>query len=119
MQIYGNLCVMKQYVIDELRPGDYRLLKSRLDDKFGASEVDGIYWIPVDLKFLTEEQASHKDCMPYYFAVVLEPNLLACELLIRTKNKIRCSCIGYADSALRNFIIEFADSLFESLDIKT
>jgi len=110
---------MKQYVIDELRPGDYERLKSCLDGKFGASEVGGIYWIPVDLKFLTKEQASHTDCRPYYFAVVLEQNLLACEFLIRTKNKIHCSCISYADNVLQRYIIEFADSLFDELEIGT
>lgn len=110
---------MKQYVIDELRPDDYRQIKNYLDEKYGSSEVKGIYWIPVELKFLTSEQASHTDCSPHYFAVVLEPNLLACELLIRSKNKIRCSCIGYADEAQRNFIIKLADSLFETLKIKT
>lgn len=108
---------MKQYVIDELRPGEYNKIKSYCDEKFGKSAIADIYWIPVKDEYLTEEQRRHKDCSPHCFAVVLEENLLACEFLIRTKNRVRCSCMGYAGERLRAHIIQFADDLFETLGI--
>jgi hypothetical protein len=110
---------MKQYVIDELRPNDHERLKRYLDNNFGSSEVEGIYWIPVDPDYLSPEQAEHKECGPHFIALVLEQNMLACEFLVRTKNRVRCSCMGYANEVQRNWIMEFIDALLEALDIKT
>ena len=110
---------MKQYVIDELRPDDYKKLKDYLDKNFGPSAVEGVYWIPLDEDLLSEVQAEHTECRPFYFAIDLEPNLLVCELLVRTRNKVRCSCINYATEKQRNWIINFSDSIFEKLMIET
>jgi hypothetical protein len=86
-----NLIFMKQYVIDELRPKDYQMIKSFMDEKFGSSNVDGVYWI----------------------------ELIAFELLVRTKNRMRCSCMGYATENQRNWLIRVADAIFDKLGIKT
>ncbi|CAN2041543.1 conserved hypothetical protein [Candidatus Magnetomoraceae bacterium gMMP-15] len=110
---------MKQYVIDELRPGEYDTLKNHLDEHFGPVDLSGIYWIPMKESLFDEIQASHKDCQPFYFAVDLEETRLSCEFLVRTKNRMRCACINYADEAQRNFIIDFVDSLFEKTGIIT
>ena len=108
---------MKQYVIDELRPVDYPEIKKYMDENYGSSEIDGIYWIPVDRQYLTGEQAEHTECGPHFIVMVLEQNMLACEFLIRTKNRIRCSCTGYANEVQRNWIIRFADNIFDVLEI--
>ena len=110
---------MKQYVIDELRPKDYETIKAYMEENFSSSKVAGIYWIPLDQKILTNVQAGHTDCHPLCFAVDLEQNQMSFELLVRTINKMRCSCMGYATKKQRNWIIEFADSIFEKLKIKT
>lgn len=110
---------MKQYVIDELRPGDYDLVKAYLAENFSSSDVDGIYWIRLDEDILTKTQAEHIDCQPFYFAAELESSLVTFELLIRTKQKIRCGCMGYATEKQRNWLIRLADSIFDTLDIKT
>ena len=109
---------MKQYVIDQLSPADYEAVKAYLDKNFSSSIVAGIYWIPLDQNMLTAVQAEHTACQPFYFAVDLEQNQMASELLIRTKNKMRCSCMSYADEKQRNWIIQFADAIFEKLNIK-
>jgi hypothetical protein len=109
---------MKQYVIDELRPKGYEAIKTYLEENFSSSNVGGIYWIPLDRNLLTEVQAEHTDCQPFYFAVALEPNFVAFELLVRTKNKMRCSCMRYATEKQRNWFIGFADSIFDKLKIK-
>lgn len=108
---------MKQYVIDELRPQDHEAVKAYLDENFISSEVGGIYWIPLNQDILTNVQAEHSECRPFYFAVALEPNFIAFELLVRTKNKMRCSCMGYATEKQRNWLIGFADALFDKLKI--
>lgn len=110
---------MKQYVIDEIRPADFKKIKAYLDKNFGSSSMGGIYWIPVHKDILTDVQTEHTECQPFYFAVDLEENLMACELLVRTKTKIRCNCIGYATEKQRNWFISLIDDMFEKLGIIT
>lgn len=109
---------MKQYVIDELRPKDHKEIKVYMEENYNASDMDGIYWIPLEQDILTKIQKEHTDCQPFYFSVDLEPNLIAFEMLIRTQKKMRCSCMGYTTEKQRNWIIELADSIFDQLGIK-
>ena len=110
---------MKQYVIDELRPEDHHKIKQYLDATYGLVEMGGIYWIPLAAEVLTEIQREHADCRPFYFAIDLEEERFALELLVRTKNRIRCACIGYASKDQRIWIMEVVDAIFEKLDIPT
>ncbi len=108
---------MKQYRIDELRLEDYETLKTHLDERFGPCPVEGLYWIPLDDGVLDEVQAAHKDCQPFYFAVELQPEEVTFELLIRSRNRVRCDCIHYANPLQREHIISFADTMFVMLRI--
>jgi hypothetical protein len=110
---------MKQYVIDELRPADYEKLGSYLNDAYGPASLGGIYWIPMDPGMLTDVQNEHSDCHPHYVAVELDHNRLACELLVRTKKRLRCRCIDYATGKQRTWLIELIDHIFNQLGIKT
>lgn len=110
---------MKQYVIDELRYRDYEKIKTYLNKAYGESELEGIYWVPIDDELLTREQAMHDECRPLYFVLDLSQHRLCCELLARTKNRIRCSCMCYADEAQRNWMITMIDTVFEKLEIVT
>ena len=110
---------MKQYRIDELRPNDYEKIKGYFEERFGFSQMEGVYWVPVNLDLLDQVQSAHVDCQPFYFGVVLEPTVISFELLIRTRNRVRCDCIHYANEAQRDSIIGFADSIFERLKILT
>jgi hypothetical protein len=108
---------MKQYVVDELRPDDYRKLKEYLDAKFAVPGFDGLYWLPLDELFYAQVQKSHSDCQPYYFALELTPERLACEMLVRTNGRVRCDCIQYATEDQRNWLIQAVDSFFNRLEI--
>ena len=108
---------MKQYVIDEIRPEDYKQIKALLEKAYGKPELGGIYWIPVDEALLTTIQISHRSCQPFYVALDLEPGRLSCELLIRTKQHVRCDCMGYADEEQRNWVIGIVDGIFKKLKI--
>ena len=112
------LLSMKQYVIDELRPEDYKALKKYLDEQYGTAAMDGIYWIPVETAMLTDIQTEHKECQPHHFALDLDQHQLACELLVRTKNRIRCDCIQYATENQLNWLIVLIDGIFKHLKIK-
>ena len=110
---------MKQYVIDELRPSDYQKIKVYMDTHFGKDSLEGIYWIPVDEEQLAHVQPSHDECHPFFFAVQLDVDRIACELLVRTRNKIRCDCIRYATQDQRNWLIGMFDAIFDDLEIIT
>ena len=109
---------MKQYVIDELRPEDHQQVETHLRANTIDSKVNGIYWIPVEERILTTEQKRHIDCQPFYFALELEPRRLTCELLVRTRSRIRCTCMAYADETQRNWVIRWVDDMLDCLQIR-
>jgi hypothetical protein len=110
---------MKQYVVDELRPDDFRKLKAYLDTNFAVPGFDDLYWLPLDEGIYAAIQQSHTDCRPFYFALELTSQGLACELLVRTNKRVRCDCIQYATESQRNWLIAVVDSFFERLEIIT
>ena len=110
---------MRQYVIDELRSQDYEKIRTHLDAVFGHSDLGGIYWVPLDPELLTQIQEAHTECQPFYFIIDLKPDRLSGEFLIRTKNRIRCDCIGYAIDRQRDWVLKSIDALFAKLKIKT
>lgn len=110
---------MKQYVIDELRPEDYQKIKAYLDDNFSVAGFDGLYWLPLDEAAYEGVQAEHADCQPFYFALELTPERLACELLVRTNNRLKCKCIQYASTDQIDWLIRSVDAISDRLGIVT
>jgi hypothetical protein len=110
---------MKQYVIDQLRENDFLKLEDYLNKNSEAGELPEIYWIPVPESLLETTQLEHSDCQPFYFAVNLDLNSIRFELLIRTRSRLRCRCIQYASQKQRDFIINYADELFDKLRLMT
>lgn len=109
--------VMKQYLIDGLRPADYQKLKTYLDKYLKASPLGGIYWLEVDKNLLTPIQKKHQECQPHFFALMLEETYLSCELLVRIKKNIKCDCMDYATRQQRDWLMDQADAILEKLDI--
>ena len=110
---------MKQYVIDELRSADYQALKNYLDAHYGPAALPGIYWIPLPAEELTAVQQAHRECQPHLIAVDLDHNRMVCELLVRTQNRVRCDCIGYATETQFSWLISLIDDIFNRLKIIT
>ena len=110
---------MKQYVIDQLREKDFLQLESYLDNNSEAGDLPGIYWLPVPKSLLEKTQLDHPDCQPFYFAINLDRNSICFELLIRTRSRLRCGCIQYANQKQRDYILDYADGLFEKLNLMT
>ena len=108
---------MKQYVIDELRGSDSKKIQSYIKEKFESSGFDKLYWIPLDPNILTDVQASHAECQPFYFAVEIESERISCELLVRTRNRVKCSCMDYATEKQRNWLVDRVDALLVELSI--
>lgn len=108
---------MKQYVIDELRPDNHRRIQDYLDDHFGPADMDTLYWIPLEPSLYNEDQRRHDQCHPLYMVIQLTSASIAIELLVRTRNRIRCDCIRYADEAQMKWAVGFVDAIFEKLNI--
>ena len=108
---------MKQYVVDELRPADHQKIKGYLDANFPAKGFEDLYWIPLDREQLTDIQNEHTACQPFYFALELLPDRLACELLVRTQQRVRCHCIQYATERQRDWLIQIVEAIFDRLEI--
>ena len=110
---------MKQYVIDQLNAKDSQALGAYLEHHGEPSGVEGLFWLPIGEELLTPEQQAHSDCKPFCFALELLPDRLACELLVRTRSRVRCSCIAYASPAQRNWLMDTVDAILDELGIKT
>ena len=113
----GN-AAMKQYVIDELNAQERQAVAAHLERHAQSSGVDGLYWLPIGEDLLAPEQQAHHDCKPFAFALELLPDRLVCELLVRTRSRVRCSCIAYATPEQRSWLMDTIDAIFPALGIK-
>ena len=110
---------MKQYVIDQLREREFLRLEDYFASNSEAGDLPGIYWVRMPESLYEDLQLEHKDCQPFYFAVNLDLQSVSFELLIRTRSRLRCGCIQYANPNQRRYILEYADRLFEELNLIT
>jgi hypothetical protein len=108
---------MKQYVVDQLRYSDFEKLKGYLDQTYGTAAMGSIYWIPLAQELLSPVQRDHSECGPHLTAVELDETRLSLELLVRTRNRVRCSCIAYATAEQRDWLIRRVDDILEQLGI--
>ena len=106
-------------MIDQLRENDFLQLEEYLNKNSEAGELPGIYWIPVPESLLERTQLEHRDCQPFFFAINLDRNSISFEMLIRTRIRLRCGCIQYANEQQRDYILNYADQLFEKLNLMT
>jgi hypothetical protein len=113
---------MRSYCIEDVTKEHADRLAAALDAKGWRGPLEGIWYLPVDEERLSSEQQEHLDeCGPYMMALerIERPDVHAfkLELLVRARNRMRCSCICYAAPELREQMIERLDSLFRELDI--
>lgn len=109
---------MKQYVIDQLRETDYNKILEYLRKNADESEFEDLFWINLPAELYSDTQMNHDRCRPFRFAVNLSLNQVDFELLVRSRQVLRCSCIGYADKRQRDYIMDYADRMLEELRIK-
>ncbi len=108
---------MRLYVIEDIYPEHMERIKSALSERGLTASLDDLYWLPAPQELLNQEQREHTDCGPHCLALELGPDWLKLELLVRARNRIRCSCIAYAGPRLREHMIDWLDSLLKELDI--
>ncbi len=115
---------MRQYLLDEIARSDIPRVREYLNEHATASSLNDVWWVDLPEDLLSPVQFEHRECRPFRFAVeVGEPvagdSFLRFELLIRSREKMRCACIDYATRQQRDFILAFADRLVEELALRT
>jgi len=106
-------------MLDEIMRGDIPRVREYLNEHAIAAGLEGIWWVDLPEDLLSPDQFSHRDCRPHRFAVELGDDFVRFEFLIRSKQTMRCACIGYATRPQRDFILAFADRLVAELALRT
>jgi hypothetical protein len=106
-------------MLDEIHRGDIPRIREYLNQHAVASGLEDVWWVDLAQDLLSPEQFAHQDCQTFRFAVELGPSFVRFEFLIRSRQTMRCSCIGYATRPQRDFILAFADRLVEDLALRT
>ena len=109
---------MRIYSVEDLEPGQIQRVEHNLRSKGLAGSLDGIYWLPLPERLLSKEQREHAgECGPHSMALESGDGWLRMELLVRSRGKVRCSCIAYATPGQREYMIDYLDNLLRELDI--
>jgi len=110
---------VKKIVFDEINAHDMGRIRQYLEENAFPSEITDLYWVDIQDDLLDETQCQHHACKPYRFAVELTKHSVNLELLIRSKNTLRCDCIQYATPIQRDFILRFGDLIMTECKVRT
>ena len=109
---------MRSYSIDELSEEAVEKIEERLAQKGWTGSIKGMYYVPIPEELLGPEQREHLEaCGPFFLPLETGDGWVRLELLVRARQILRCSCIAYANPALREHMIDTIDSLIRELDI--
>lgn len=109
---------MRQYVVDELRADEVEKIKEYLDKYCDLSDMVGLYWLKIPGDILSPTQYEHKSCQPHCSAIELGDKWVKFEMLVRSRQKIRCECVCYATTQQRTFLLSFVDNLLDKTGIR-
>ena len=109
---------MRQFLVDEIPRRHQEEIESYLKEKASPSGLDKIYWLEIPGDLLSPIQWKHRDCGPHYLAIEMGKDFLKFEYLIRCRKRLRCDCVQYATPPQEAFLLHFAHSLIQALDLK-
>jgi hypothetical protein len=109
---------MRAYTVDELQEEDVARIEDRLAQKGWTGSIKGMYYVPIPEEFLGPEQREHlESCGPFFLPLETGDGWVRLELLVRARQILRCSCVAYANPALREHMVNTLDNLIKELDI--
>jgi len=108
---------MRQYVIDELRKHELERATRYLEEHCEPGGVNRLYWLQIPDDLLSGLQIEHSSCAPFCIGIEVTDDSVVFEMLVRSRQKLRCSCIAYASESQRQFILGFADRLIRETEI--
>ncbi len=109
---------MRQYVIDQLSREERANIENYLKRTLKPGPMGGVFWIELGRDLLSGDQLAHDKCGPFFIAVELAEESVSFELLIRSKSNLHCSCIAYATTAQRDFVLRLVDQMLEEEQIQ-
>ncbi len=109
---------MQQYVIDQLRESEIERIKGFLEKNAEKSELDNLFWLQIPDDLLSSIQCEHRDCWPFCAGIEVTDDAVIFEMLVRSRKKIRCKCIGYATQQQRQFILNFCDKMLSETEVQ-
>jgi len=110
---------MRSYLVDEIDSSDIKKITDFLKENAVSSNLDQLFWVKIPQDILSEAQFQHRGCQPHVFAVEVGRDWVKLEFLVRSLNNMQCTCPGYSTKQQMDFIINFAHTLIEHLDINT
>jgi hypothetical protein len=110
---------MRQYVIDEIRKAEMERVRPYLVERTQTTGMTDIFWLALPEDLLSPGQWEHPDCGPFYLAIEVGQDFVKFEFLVRARNKFRCDCIQYATPDQEAFLLQFAHTLIDDLELKT
>ncbi len=109
---------MRQLVIDELSREEWCNLESYLKRTLRPGPLAGLFWLELPPELWGAAQRGHESCAPFCFGVELTEKRLVFELLVRSSGRLHCSCIGHAEPAQRDFLLQFFDKMLAAEQIR-
>ncbi|SKA78700.1 hypothetical protein SAMN02745704_01180 [Paucidesulfovibrio gracilis DSM 16080] len=113
---------MRTYCIEDIPREHADIIAKTLDQRGWKGPIEGIWYVPISEALLEQEQQEHLDsCGPYMMALERidrpECSDFKLELLVRARNRMRCSCVAYASPAAREWAINLIDEIFQAQDV--
>lgn len=113
---------MRNYVIEDIYDENIDKIEDGLKELGFMGPIEGMFYIPLPEGLLQQEQKDHLgECGPYMLALEvirdIAGNSLKMELLVRARNKIRCSCVCYCTPEQRAHMMDYLDTFIKDLDI--
>jgi hypothetical protein len=109
---------MRQYLIDEIPRAGMEAVSSYLKEKTVSSGMEEIFWLEIPEGLLSPIQETHKTCGPHYLAIETGKDFVKFEFLVRCRKRLRCECVQYVTPRQESFLMEFAQTLIQAIDLK-
>jgi hypothetical protein len=110
---------MRSIILEELRPEEISAIDSYLKKYAISSNLEGLYWLNLERKYLTELQKQlESQAGPYKISIELGHSSVKFELLIRA-DIITNEGGGTASQEQLAFIYSFIDNMARTLDLTT
>ncbi len=109
---------MRTYLLEDIYETDLKKISNALTELEFTGGLDDLFYIPVPNELLQDEQKEHlNECGPYFMALEITESAISVELLVRGRNKLRCSCVCYATKEQRNHMLDYIDKFIDDLDV--